>query len=101
MSHVNSLFIFAELKINDGVSPQECRQELLKLSKKTIEESDCYQFKVLWNEKEASKIFLFEEFKNKSALDEHFKMAHTKYYISKNLTEIVSAKYLLQVTKES
>lgn len=101
MSNVNSLFVIAELKLNEGVNPQECRRELLKLSIETLKEPECYQFKVFWSEMEVSKIFLFEEFKNKSALDEHFKMEHTKYYISKNLTEIVSASYLFQVTERA
>lgn len=101
MKKVNNLFVFAELKVNEGVSPQKCRQELLRLSTETLKEPECYQFQVFWSQSDNSKVFLFEEFKNKSALDKHFEMNHTKNYISKNLTEVVSANYMLQINEES
>jgi len=71
----HSLFVFAK------ISPkhehfEDAKQAILNILQQTREEPGCYQFELHENQAEKS-LFLYEEWANKSSLEEHYHKPYT------------------------
>ena len=91
-------FVTALLKVNDGVDVDYAKKEIAALCEETRKEEGCYRFDVLFDQKDPTRFFLWEEFENKAALDLHFELPHTKEYLSKNITQIEQVFYCSEIS---
>lgn len=82
-------YITAELKVIDTSKISEARHALEKLCELTKTEPGCSIFQLHYDSKESTRFLLWECFDDEAAFEEHFKMDHTKEYVSLGLTEVV------------
>ncbi len=71
----NSLFIFARISPKNEHF-EDAKQAIINILHQTREEPGCRQFELHENEVEKS-LFLYEEWANESALEEHYQKPYT------------------------
>lgn len=85
---MNPLWISAGLTVYDNQSPARAREELAILRAHTITEEGCISFEIRPHQNAPNKFTLWEEWISADALTAHFEAAHTKHYLSLELTHI-------------
>ena len=66
----------------------DVRTALRALEQATMKEDGCVLFSVKENDQQAGEFYLWEHWKNKEALEEHFDRDHTKEYLSLGYTDV-------------
>lgn len=94
MNTPKHLFVFAQLQINDLKNREKTLHELDRLKEESLKEFGCIQFDVLEDMANEDILYLYEEFKDRKAMDEHFDEPHTKHYLDLELTKVVEANFM-------
>lgn len=92
------LWISAGLKVVNGKSAEQTKQQLTILQQQTIKEEGCVFFDVLQSQEDPNLFTLWEEWINENALTNHFNQPHTKAYLAQSLTDVVYIEKLLKLT---
>ena len=85
-------YITAELRVKDSHRIEEARLELSKLCQSTLNEPGCSIFQAHQDTADDRTFLLWERFDNEQAFKDHFDQEHTKQFVAKDLTEIVTFK---------
>ncbi|MEC9283205.1 MAG: antibiotic biosynthesis monooxygenase [Bdellovibrionota bacterium] len=94
MSTPKHLFVFAQLQINDLENREKTLFELEKLKDESLKEFGCIQFDILEDMANKDIVYVYEEYKDRAAMDDHFDEPHTKHYLDQELTKVVDASFM-------
>ncbi|MAF91864.1 MAG: antibiotic biosynthesis monooxygenase [Bdellovibrionota bacterium] len=94
MATPKHLFVFAQLQINDLKNREKTLVELERLKEESLKEFGCLQFNILEDMANKDIVYLYEEFKDRKAMDDHFDEEHTRHYLDQELTKVVEANFM-------
>ncbi|WP_428649943.1 putative quinol monooxygenase [Roseibium sp.] len=85
---MSEYFISAGIELQQGADLKQTELGLKQLAEQTRREPGCLLFEIRQNLKEPGKFILWECWKDRQALADHFEMPHTRAFLARNLTQV-------------
>ena len=85
---MSTYFISAGIELQKGADLRQAELGLKQLVEQTRQEPGCLLFEIRQDLSDPSKFTLWENWKDRQALADHFEMPHTKAFLARKLTQI-------------
>ncbi len=97
----SSYDVMATIKVADLNNIAVARKAMAALIPPTLDEPGCYYFYIAESVEEVGVFYLWESWKNKQALQDHYAAPHTVDYFSKEYTTVIAFKELVRLADEA
>ncbi|MCG9596910.1 antibiotic biosynthesis monooxygenase [Vibrio sp. Isolate25] len=83
------IYVTAELKIKPEVQRHEARMAIEQFCRDMENELGCLEAKATYDLEDPSRVILWERYQDRTAIEAHFTMCHTKAFIEMGMTDLV------------